>query len=195
MGVLVEAYSVIIRKDAIEQKFLGGYKGLLEKVPNETICDDGEIIRVGFMSSRDVHVYVSELEQSGLIFIKDEKAVDIALADQNNGVTTPCDWLQFLYIKSSDSENATIPVCLFFDGPKRDPDDTTLYIRGDSLTFPIAFPTDWKYEGSIVQSNQLTTAEQINDRYKYVRSEGTLQVYLDTETGREVYFGRVFDGE
>ena len=45
MAVLVEGISVIVRRDAVESKYRGGWKGLIADVPNSTLCMDEELIR------------------------------------------------------------------------------------------------------------------------------------------------------
>jgi hypothetical protein len=50
MAVLVEAISVVVRHDAIDKRFLGGWQGFLDQVPNNTFCGDGFFARVGFMN-------------------------------------------------------------------------------------------------------------------------------------------------
>lgn len=54
MAVLIEAISVVVRKDAIEKRFPGGWDSFLDEIPNNTLCTDGELVRVGFMSPQDV---------------------------------------------------------------------------------------------------------------------------------------------
>ena len=38
MAVLVEALSVIVRRDAIESRFSGGWPKFLSSIPNSTLC-------------------------------------------------------------------------------------------------------------------------------------------------------------
>jgi len=58
MAVLVEAISVIVRVDSINKKFPGGWIGFKDHVPNQTLCADNELARVGFMTSEDVKNFV-----------------------------------------------------------------------------------------------------------------------------------------
>ena len=43
MAVLVEAISVIVRRNAIESKYRCGWKAFVDDVPNSTLCADDEI--------------------------------------------------------------------------------------------------------------------------------------------------------
>ena len=54
MAVLIEAISVVVRADELLKKFPGGWDAFKSIVPNQTLCADNEIVRVGFMSPQDV---------------------------------------------------------------------------------------------------------------------------------------------
>ena len=45
MAVLVEGISVIVRRDAIEEKIRGGLSAFLATVPNGTCCMDADLVR------------------------------------------------------------------------------------------------------------------------------------------------------
>ena len=69
MPVLIEAISVVVKKRAIEERFPGGVPGIVSQVPNQTYCDDGNLVRVGFMSPPDVQDFVGHLEACGLVYL------------------------------------------------------------------------------------------------------------------------------
>src|SRR6266404_6609987 len=94
-GVLVEALSVVIRREAVEDRFPGGWQGFLRQIPNRTLCCDRDLARVGFMNPADVGAYVSTLEAGGLVFQKDDQAVDFVVVDQFRGPTLPASWLKY----------------------------------------------------------------------------------------------------
>jgi hypothetical protein len=50
MPVIVEANSIIVRVPAIHARFEGGWAAFTDDVPNSTLCNDGDIARVGFMN-------------------------------------------------------------------------------------------------------------------------------------------------
>lgn len=66
MAVLVEAFSVIVRTQAIKEKHIGGFASFIKDIPNETICTDGFLVRVGFMCFDDALFYGAELIAKGL---------------------------------------------------------------------------------------------------------------------------------
>ncbi len=109
MAVLVEAISVIVRRDAIDRKFASGWTEFLDMVPNQTLCYDSELARVGFMSPADVQSFISRLELGGLIFARDGSALDMAVVDQLHGVTLAADWLELARLPIG--EGATVAAC------------------------------------------------------------------------------------
>lgn len=54
MAVLVEAISVIIRRNAIVERFVGGWDAFQQTIPNGTFCKDDDLVRVGFMTPNDI---------------------------------------------------------------------------------------------------------------------------------------------
>jgi len=50
MAVLVEAISVVVRRDAIDRSFGGGWRAFVSCVPNTTLSTDDQLARVGFTS-------------------------------------------------------------------------------------------------------------------------------------------------
>ena len=58
MAVLVEAISVVVRRDAIGARYPGGWRGFLSIVPNSTLCADDDLVRVGFMAPPDVEAFI-----------------------------------------------------------------------------------------------------------------------------------------
>jgi hypothetical protein len=73
MAVLVEGISVIIRVDSLLRFFPGGWEAFKEIVPNQTLCADNEIVRVGFMIPQDVKSFIDKLEGMVLSFLRTGK--------------------------------------------------------------------------------------------------------------------------
>lgn len=130
MAVLIEAVSVIVRMEAIQNKFFGGISAFYAAIPNDTYCSDGSLCRVGFMSDADAHFYMSELMRNGLHRPLDNKEnTDIAYAQQDVGLVRPCSWLTtgpFVI----DHENHTVLACS---------------LNNDSQQ-GLAVPPHWSYE-------------------------------------------------
>ena len=184
MAVLVEAISVVVRRDAIAERYPGGWRAFLEIVPNATICADDDLVRVGFMSPTDVESFIKRLEHGGLTFIQDKKAIDIAVVDQMRGPTTPAQWLEFSHLAFGDKEQR-VAACWLFEGPR-----IAAGIHMSSKQMNLATPEGWRYEDSLSAKSTFVPNEQANERLKLLRHDDGQDVYLDLGTGKEVYVGR-----
>jgi hypothetical protein len=180
MAVLAEAISVIVRRDSIEAKYIGGWMAFTNSVPNSTMCTDGEIVRVGFMAPQDVKAFVKHLEAQGLQFISGSNAVDIAVADQRDGLSSDCDWLEFGVLQL-DEERA-VSACWFFDGPR----DFGEGIYMNDTNMRMATPREWEFEGSLSQKFKFVPNDDIKNELKFIRRENSTDIFLDLNTGKEV---------
>jgi len=143
MAVLVEGISVVIRLDAVDRVVPGGRAALEALIPNATYCSDGELARVGFLSPADTEAFVDELKVRGLKFIVDGKCKDIAVVDQQRGLTMPCDWLEFAHLRMGDGK---VGACWLFEGPRI---AAGLHMKCTSIE--LATPAGWEYAGSLSQ--------------------------------------------
>ena len=91
MAVLVEAISVVIRKDSLASKYPGGLDGFRSYVPNQTLCEDNSFARIGLMIPQDVRDYIEHLEACGLTYLSHDEPVDIVVVDQIQGMPIDCD--------------------------------------------------------------------------------------------------------
>jgi len=173
MAVLIEAISVVVRADAISGKFPGGWDGFERIVPNQTLCADNEIARVGFMSPQDVESFVKKLQNDGLEFLRGGEAIDIAVADQMHGLTSKCSWLEFGHVNMGGN------------GPRV----AACRLSGSQL-MEVATPQNWTFEGSLSSSFGFVPTEHAEQGMKFLRHENGLDVYLNQLTGKEVYVGR-----
>jgi hypothetical protein len=110
MSVLIEAISVVMRADELLKKFPGGWDAFKGIVPNQTLCADNEIVRVGFMTPQDVESFIKKLQLVGLEFLRDGEAIDIAVVDQTRGLTSKCAWLEFGHV-NMDGSGPRIAAC------------------------------------------------------------------------------------
>ena len=99
MSVLVEAISVVVRRDAIAARYQGGWPSFVSAVPNGTLCMDLQLARVGFMHPTDVNGFLATLAKRGLT-VADAKGsfVDLVVIDQRTGPTAQCDWVEVLQL-------------------------------------------------------------------------------------------------
>jgi len=157
----------------------------LSNVPNKTLCTDGTLVRVGFMSPPDVEAFMLQLEKDGLTFARDGKAIDMAVVDQNRGLTIPAKWLEFARLTLDGTDNK-VAVCWLFEDTRRG-----FGIHMPSTEMPLATPEGWRYENSLSANFKFVSNEDMNKKMKFLRHKDGLDVYLDlSSAGEDVYVGR-----
>jgi hypothetical protein len=181
MAVLVEAISVVVRRDSIDRTFDGGWKAFVSCVLSATLCTDSQLARVGFMDPKAVGKFVEDLQAGGLVFLKSGRCVDIVVIDQQRGPTTPCEWIEFARIPFGKS-GGRVAVCWLFEGPRL---AAGVHFPGERID--LATPNGWTFEGSISERFSFVPTEDVAARLKYLRTENGLDVFLDTSTGGEVF--------
>lgn len=174
MAVLIEAISVVIRADAVEDRYPGGWDAFALAAPNQTLCADGEVIRIGFMSPLDVEAFVNSLRQYNILYREHGKARDIAVVDQMRGPLTPCEWINFGQINLNGEPAKQVAACK---------------LAGSQLS-KIVTPPGWAFENSLSASYGFVPAEHQHKSLKFTRHENGLDVYLNEVTGKEVFVGR-----
>ena len=136
MAVLVEGISVVFRAGSINDKYPGGWEQFCEDVPNQTLCADGDLVRVGFMNPDDVKDYVLGIVEKGLNFFDKEATQDLIVADQQFGFTTPCDWAVFGRARIGGDDGGVVALC---------------YLSGTE-NYDIVPPDGWEYKKSLSAS-------------------------------------------
>jgi len=174
MAVLVEAISVIIRLEAIQQKYPGGWQAFARDVPNMTLCTDDVLARVGFMSPLDVKEYVEGLERLGFVYERDGKAVDLVVADQFDGFMVDCQWARFCRIHFGGDRNKRVAGCKSLDEK--------------GLTLRV--PHGWDYENSLSGRTGWVENKKMDDVLEFIKHEQGKDVYRDKFTGETIYVAR-----
>jgi hypothetical protein len=187
MAVLVEAISVIVRRDSIDRRFIGGWNAFLKIIPNATLCYEDELARVGFMEPGGVGDFINRLEQSGLVFLENRKAVDIVVCDQFEGPTTACDWIEFGKLPINGDNK--VAAAWLFEGRRIMPG-----LHFNSRSFGLAVPAGWRYEDSLSHNGQHISETEAIKNLEFLRSENGVEVYWNKITNKEVYVGRKIDG-
>lgn len=173
MAVLIEALSVVAKRSSIDNKYVGGWEAFVAAVPNNTLCYDDQLARVGFMVGKDAEEYVRHLELNGLTHLDQGKPVDIAGVSQVSGLVMECDWLEFGHMELDD------------------PGERVAYcFASGSNTAGIAVPLDWQFEGSMSQRYVFADGNSIKEGFKFLRHEDGVDVYLNLLSGEEVFVGR-----
>jgi len=174
MSVLVEAHSVIVRCDAIHERYEGGWDQFSADVPNRTLCSDGEIARIGFMSPTDARAYINYLEHCGLRIGGHGTTVDLAAVFQQSGLKVPCDWLEFGRVEITHCPSASVAYCR---------------LRG-SACVQLTTPPRWKYEESLSQTFGIFPSAAASPGIEFLCHENGVDVYYDSLAEKEVFVGR-----
>ena len=173
MGVLVEGISVIVRRDAIEQKIPGGLSAFLATVPSGSYCMDDDLVRVAFMASDDADAYLRRLRAEGLTAGLSDGVPDMAVVNQQSGPTLDAPWLECRSYSREDS--ATVMGC---------------HAAG-SRDSGLAAPAGWNYERSLSKTGFFVPKSEIGREVKFVSSKGDgVEVYRHVATGKTLFVGR-----
>jgi len=172
MPVLVEGISVIVRRDAIDRRYKGGWNGFAAARPNATLCFDAEIARIGFMAPPDVTHFVNGLRSMGFVFPEPTtEPTEIVVIDQRTGPTTPCDWIEVI----------RVPV----------PGGAVVAARlKGSQEKNLVCPGGWNYERSMSKTHLFVPNEKRNTDLELIGEENGVQIYRNKKTGEKVYAGR-----
>ncbi len=174
MAVLVEGLSVVVRCDAILQKYEGGASTFSKDVPNQSLCADGELASVAFMIPGDVRQYVELLERRGLKYRDSDNSIDLVVVDQLSGVCAPCNWVEYGVTDWNNESSMQISVCFAkLGGSQR-----------------VVVPTGWSFEKSLSAHRRFISGENFPDSFKLIRSEEGVDVFLDVDAAREFYVTR-----
>jgi len=157
VAVLVEGLSVVVRRNAIEDRVVGGWAEFLKLVPNDTLCTDEELVRVGFLSPPAVGEFIDRLVQAGLVFLSDKEPVDFSVVDQQTGPTLPTPWLQFAHLSLREGEGKVATCWLFEDAHRGE----GLHMKSRQLR--LATPKGWAFEGSLSESFEYRPAKAAAD--------------------------------
>ena len=174
MAVLVEGISVILKASSIRDKYPNGWDVFKSIIPNETLCADGELVRIGFMNPYDVKDFIDSLRDYGIVYQKDESSHDFIVVDQLKGFASECDWAEFGQVDWEGDPQKKVSACR---------------IKNSKIN-QIVTPEGWVYEKSLSKNFKFILTEEKNEKVVFLRHEEGCDVYLDLETGKEVFIGR-----
>jgi hypothetical protein len=165
VSILIEALSVVIRRDAIDSKYPGGWGAFRHVIPNEQWCADDYLVRVGFMHPGDVRVFVTELEANGLVFNRNGTSVDIAVIDQSTKKSTvPTPWLRGGEVHIPDGGMVTC--CELVGAPQQN----------------LSVPAMWNYASSLSASYARSPVGAV-DEWELVNRDEGVHTYRHRQTG------------
>jgi len=139
MPVLVEALSVVIKAERLKAVYPGGWDAFVADAPNDTLCSDGTVARLGFMTLDDVRACIRGLEALGLVHLRDGLAQDLVVVDQQRGPVDRCDWVEFGRVRLDEGD---VSVCRLIGTT----DDT--FVTPANWTYQDSLSHRFSYEGS-----------------------------------------------
>lgn len=172
MAVLIEGISVVVNDKDLSGADFKDWNEFLSIVPNDTVVSDSELIRVGFMNYSDAEAFIDVLEDRKVFHLEGERSKDIVIVDQQNGFLSPCDWAQFGKVEVEKGK--VIAACRHVD----------------SKLTKLFTPDNWVYERSLSATPSYISNSEVGDNMVFLRNENGVDVYLDYDSGKEVYVGR-----
>ena len=171
MSVLIEAHSVVVRIKTVAEKYPGGVEQYIKDCPNKTLCMDKDIICICFMNGNDGKNFIISLEKLGFRCVTDGELDEIAVVDQFEGCTLPCDWLEFSNSVTGEERPMRISACK---------------LKGAPVEF-VSYPDSWDYEKSVSKHTWLIDLVDGNTCATFIKRDGNVEIYRDNLTGEEVY--------
>ena len=163
MAIAIEGFSVIAKKASLEG--IGGVDAFRDRVPNNTLIEDDELARCAFMTEPDAREFLQSLFLLGLDTASPNDADVLMICEHTQEMTPPCRWLQVAQFK------------------KR----LVGWLEGVEPQSIIA-PEGWDPEKE--STLQWATTEEASQRLRFLRRDDKVEVFLDQQTGKEVYIGR-----
>lgn len=95
MAVVIEAITIVVRRDAVRRAFGGDEAAFEALAPNRSGRKDAHLHALGFMDHRDAAAFVTRaLEPRGLAWARGEEAIDLTIVDQFTGLQHYTSWLE-----------------------------------------------------------------------------------------------------
>lgn len=194
MAVLCEAISVIVRRDSIDRYYEGGWLAFVHDLPHQKMCTDEELVSVGFWDPASVETYIRRLESKGLqfesekhwfgVFDQSRAINDIAVIDQRDGLTRPCEWIEQMRSEVGDT-GIKVLMCWLFDGERvaHGINIKGSQIKGNSID--LHTPPGWTPEKS-VGLTRLDT-DQLENDIQFVETRDGVDVFMNKITGKLLY--------
>jgi tetratricopeptide (TPR) repeat protein len=169
MAVLVEALSVIARRNRLDAIYPGGSAQYVADCPNSTACADAHLVRIGFMDPSEARAHIERMKRLGFIHLdEDGAAQEVLVIDQVQGPLSPCSWIEVGHVTVDGNSLAVAR------------------LAGDeSLT--LFTPPGWTYAQSLTKSNRFVPQRNATDELKFLRKQDGLYAYFDCHSGQKFF--------
>ncbi len=142
MAVLVEAHSLLVRKNAIETHVDGGLPRFLSLVPPLSFCMDDDLVQVGCPDGHSCARFAYELQNLGLTHLEHGRARDMVMCNPGEGLASECDWIELGTFPIGAGRK--VQAAWLYEGPRP---RAGMHLHPDSMRLGV--PDGWTYEGSI----------------------------------------------
>jgi hypothetical protein len=173
MAVLAEAISVIVRAEPLLQAFDEDFDAFKALVPNETLCADGELVRVGFMAPADAEAFIAKLAPEGLRHLVDDVPQDVTVVDQIRGPMIPTPWLEYGHVGWSGDPKKKVACCRLLG----------------SQVSQLVTPDGWDYEQSLTAS-YLFVPEKAISTMTAERRDGGVERFRSPLSDKPYFLGQ-----
>ena len=164
MSILIEALSLVVRRITLDVSYPGGADAFLEAMcaddcPARRLCSDDKLLSVSFFTPDDATTVVDSLRKHGIVELEGNTLHELAIIDQREGPTLPCDWLEW----------------------RQHRDGFTYAWLAGTEPGDMAAPADWTAE----QSRGLTRRDLRDEAGRMLKlaEDGELETWLDFRTG------------
>ncbi len=96
MSIEIEFINLIIPKEILEIKYVGGIDKFKNDCPNKSFREDESLVRVGFMNNNDLYNFLDVVTSNGLEY-KEETTIDFVIINTLSGVSWEVDWVEHDY--------------------------------------------------------------------------------------------------
>ncbi|MCZ2149591.1 MAG: tetratricopeptide repeat protein [Bryobacterales bacterium] len=167
MAIVVLTRAVIVPVEVLKRKWPGGEASYRAAAPNKTYRCDGHLAAVEFMTPGDVECWIEQtLKPAGLRFPEMGAERDVVVADSYEGLTTPCNWLDFRRLNHWSEAR----------------------LKGAPET-QLTGPPGWSPEAE--PDTHYVAPDACGRRMKFLSVDDAVATFLDEETGRRNYIGMV----
>jgi len=127
MALLIEAYRVIIKISAIEDKYPGGLEELKYRIPSEVVYKDEDLLAVGFMNRGYSDLFLDIMLDKGL------NQNEVASVSQKYGFFYPASWLKLSKLRMDEGDYVV----------------KVAHLNDEKLVDDFVAPIGWQYRGSL----------------------------------------------
>lgn len=168
MSVLIEAFTVVVRRHSLNVAYPGGADAFLEAIrnlappPRFACASDPLLANICFEQRDQATAAITILEAHGLVQVGEPDAVDFVCVDQREGPAAACAWLEW----------------------ERFTDGVTVAWMAGKEPGALAAPDDWTpaAPGNV----SATDVPSLRDRFLPLAVDGDSEILLDLDTGSQV---------